>query len=139
MKKLQSVAMLVVILVAIGGCTFTLKTIDRGANIDIETMKAGRVTNPKYIEAWPTFSGYFKGFLGPERETLLPASVLKAWGELDATAARYAKGEKLTDEEMSKFFGTKFGRVLIPTTQAILKARVPPVAWTWLENLVGLR
>jgi hypothetical protein len=126
------------VLVLLTGCTQALQVIDRGANIDIETMQAGRITNPKYIEAWPTFSGYFKGFLGPEGKDLIPPSAYRAWGELDKTAARYAKGEKLTDEEMSYFFGTKFGRVLTPVVLAIIEKNVTPSVWALFNRMLGL-
>ena len=125
-------------LILLTGCTQALQVIDRGADIDIQTMQAGRITNPKYIEAWPYFTGIFKGALGPDRERVLPIPVIIAWDELDVMAARYAAGEILTDEEMGYFFTTKFTRVLTPTVLATLEARVPPVVWTWLKSLIGL-
>ncbi len=130
--------MLVVMLVAIGGCTQALQIIDRGANIDIETMKGLRVSVPKYIEAWPTFSGLFKGSLGSQKTVLLSSEVLGAWTELDVMAARWKAGEKLTNEELGYFYTTKFARVLTPTVQAILEKYVPPAVWGAFMAWLGL-
>jgi hypothetical protein len=129
---------LILALVLLTGCTQALQVIDKGADLDIQTMQGFRVSVPKYIEAWPLFSGLFKGSLGSQRAVLLSSEVLDAWDELDAMAARWKAGEKLTDEELGYFYTTKFHRFLTPTVQAILQKYVPPAVWAQFIKLIGL-